>query len=70
LPTRPASNIANTIDGNINKRADRNLAAIFPRASLPFIAMNELGSRNIARWPEAASMLPAVKYEARERIGG
>ena len=29
LPTRQASNIANKIDGDINARADRNLAAIF-----------------------------------------
>jgi len=70
LPTRMASNIANTIDGDISKRACRNLVTIFPRASLPFIAMKEFGSSSIARWPEAASMLPAVKYEARERIGG
>ena len=53
--------IIDTIDGDINARADRNLVAIFSRASLPFIAMKELGSRNIARWPEAASMFPAVK---------
>ena len=70
LATHRASIIDNIIDGNIHHNAVKNLSAKFPPLSLPIIAINEFGSKNRALWPEVASKVDAVKYEAKERIGG
>ena len=51
----------NIFDGNIISRAMKNPSAMFSLTSRPFIAINVLGRKNSALWPEAASKAEAVK---------
>ena len=68
--TRQASNIANIIEGNIITRTVKNLSAMFPLMSLPFMAANEFGRIKSALWPEVASKLSALKNEVILNSGG